>query len=629
MLPDLNTDERDQKAMVKAMTEALEPVAEEISDLVSTMRRAYPDVSEKQFRAEALNYTVDRLREAVEEMTSKDGGMVTSADVIGMLDGFSKKSTAEQKKLLGEMLKNDKFQTELLKGIEKTFADEMLITLHKLLDIEQLSLKDQKAAREELKKFEEDRARRMRESESKNAGRIDIRKLSSEDTLSDKILDFLHKMTGGGLFRDLAQIFSDLGLLVGAGGLLSMLPETFRKFVGDFTAAFQTISTLLRASWLEPIFKILETIPILGAILKKIPYLNALLAAMEIIPEIAKKFSKEGIWGAIEAGLKGIVKFFVIDVIDLVGQLADYIEKKVFNIDIFDFSSVAKNFQKTTSDTIDSWIKTFKLLFQGEFIEAGKNIFKGMLTFFDDTIQMIVEFFHVKEDWKILISDMAQKVKNTLADSINAAMSRVIDVKDWIVNGVIDSWNFIEKTVKDKFTEATTAVIDIKDRVVKLLEDTWTAIKDAIWTAFTAALASITDLKDRITQWLDDIVNSVMKKLTDSIPGPIKGALGMDSPMKSYEEVFKEPAPDIMTNPAIPPKAKDVIKESIYGAQKHQTMSEIIGLNAKSRMSMPEGQINVPPKISSTTVNNNTHYHSTSKKASPASPLSSSIGNAR
>ena len=299
MLPNVpRPDDEDEKALADALITALKPVVDEITELVIEVRKDNPGTSNQRFQAEAIQYIVDRLKVAVDEMTSKEGGVVTNSDVLMLLDGFAKKSSVEQRKLLSEMLKNDKAQTELLKVMESSIFDEMLAYMHKLVDLETVGQKDQKAARGELKRFEEERARLAAQQASKSSGRVDMKSLIPEESKMDKLMDFLHRMSSGSLLRDIGALFTDLGLLIGAGGLLSMLPKEVREFVDDFTATFTVIREALKSSWLAPMLNIIEHLPILGSLIRKIPVLNAFFAAFEIIPKMIEGYKVEGWIGA-------------------------------------------------------------------------------------------------------------------------------------------------------------------------------------------------------------------------------------------------------------------------------------------------------------------------------------------
>lgn len=617
MLPRIENEDvsRDAEALAAAVQEALKPVASEIEDLVKTMRKNYPDAPERQFRLDSLQYTVDRLREAVEDMTKTGSEVVTPADVVGMLDGFAEKTASEQQELLGTILKNSEFQSKLLDQMERVFVEDMTKNLDKLVDIELLGQKDSRAAREALAKIEAERDRKLNRERDVGRGRVSTDKRRDESVL-DKLLDFLDSSSPRSLFSGISAFVSDMGLLIGAGGLLSLVPKKVREFVDEYVTAFAEVKLLLQASWLNPMVKILEHLPILGSIVKKLPVLSGVLAAFDVLPRVFEKYKTDGWWAALESGLSGLSKFFVSDVVGLVGKLADYVEREFFSVDLFDFSSLGDSMEKMLTNASASVTKSLKLVFEADLVGAVENVAVGLKQWLEDTVNLVLGFLKKPQDWDVdeeieklvgsvkrYATSLTAWVSASVSGALDAVTKKMTSIKDAVVYGVIS---------------ARDEVVGVVDGAVSLVTDVWEAVKKKISDSFSAALDAVVDLKRSMEDWFTKTIEDFKNSIIDSVPG-LRSIVKPDE-IVPYDQSSAS-APVVLDETKTDKTKKreiDLVKKTL---ENRKTMQEMI----TRPLTQPNPAAIIDNRKQSSSHVNNWNV-SGPTKASPRGPLSTSSG---
>lgn len=538
-LPDLRTDEkeiRDREALIAALSRALEPVTEEIENTVKELRSISP-LGESEFNSHAVTFTLERLSEAVEEMVEKAGPGERSAEwVAAAARGFSDKSLDEQNEILSEMLKNTKFQTKLTSEFLRIVGDDLYKNLDKLVEIGELSRTDAVRDAEEMARIERERDRR----DSRGRAESRVRRTRPEEKQQDGILaKLLEALNGrGGLFSNLMD---KITFGIGGIGLASMLPKEVREFIGDFTSAFTTIKTLLQSSWLAPMFKILESIPIVGAILKKVPLLAAILAGFEIIPKVWERFQSEGGWAALEEGLQGVYRFFVGDLVELVGGWMDKIKVGLLGAtvaDKVDFSAMTR----VTNDVIGNIIT--------DVVSVVREIGKILVTGVDDgTLDKVATdlFWDLVDGWVAIVRSFlkydpesefsVRQIVEEFWSETAAKIERFFDnVKRWWSEGFTDE-------EKEIITRAFTAVVydaplEVLKSVGSWMRGVAADLGEKLYAAMTSALASVedirVDLRDSLVSMATGAWESVKRAVMDAVETAIEAGLNLGEDIKTW-----------------------------------------------------------------------------------------------
>jgi hypothetical protein len=487
-LPDL-INVADQRALGEAVDRVMKPYVEEIRSKISEVRKASKQ-PEEDFNKGAFLYSIKRIEEAVDQITRRKekGGKDDApddAEVISLVAGFRREDKRMQERIVQKLLKNDNLNQEFMKslitGVSRTFKDMLTVT-------ENPAAAGSSATDKVAEVMEKIDARQSRE-DSKNSTRDaedevvqDDEKKSEEGGFFKKLLDFLTKNDTNDFLMAITKGLAKLAFGIGAIGLLSMVPKQVREYIGDVTATFAMVKKLLTGellvkvynlftkipiigtvakaigtffggvmnlfgkipfigpllksipSFLGSMFKMFDNLPIIGAILKKVPVLNWILAAFEILPKMFEKFKTGGIWAALETGLQGIYQFFVGDVLGIVGKLIDYIQNKIFGVELIDFTAMFEKFNGMVGGAIGHLTDSVKALFNLDFkqfsesaMAFGKDLF-GILTLGISTLFSSIDFSalaSIAKDWVISLMD-------TILDGIGSAFT---GIKSWITGG--------------------------------------------------------------------------------------------------------------------------------------------------------------------------------------------------
>lgn len=564
LLPELKSDEnraKDTEALKAALVSALAPVMSEIGETIREMRKI-SDKSSGEFNAAAVTFAIERLNEAVKKLAEEAGpGDTSSERVAAAAMGFSAKKQDEQLAVLKEMLKNSKFQNEITKEMSRTVAEDLYRSMDRLVEISTMSDKNARRAALELLKNEKERERRESRSRSESRSR-NQRQDAPDKTMLEKLLSFLNKPSQG-FIASIIDGVQKVAFGIGLVGLVSLIPKKFREFIGDYVGAFTTIRVLLKNSWLAPLFKILESIPILGAIVKKLPYLSAVLAAFEILPKVAEEFQKNGIWSAAETALQGIYDFFVGDLVKLVATFADNVKEGLFGKKIaamLDFSAWADTFNagvgNVVTDLVDFVKQFFVVLTSG--VDDGsldKIAWKLVRDVVDGYVAGIRALFKFNPEDDFSLRAAVEDTWTSVAESVKSFMD---DVKRWVSGGatpqekmavydafkyvvydlpmealsangrfLLDSMSSFAANLKSKITESLGSLeeyrLNLRQSFVDFVTQTWDKASDALTKSVDDVIAAGINIKDDVEAWLRSIWKAVADWTYDNTVGMIPG----------------------------------------------------------------------------------------------------------
>lgn len=523
MLPnieDVTPSKDDKKAFADALAKAVEPVTKEVERMVETVVDYFPDTKREDYKRYSMEYAVERLAEVIKGLAA-DKGPTTATDAVSAMTGFAGLSEKEKDTVLGQILANDRMQTEILKNMSKSFEKDMGDNLEKLIDLNIAAAKGDKAARDFIEKIE-------RERDRKNAQKTDSAKYQHKTGTLGRAA---RAMDPKGILGEITAFLNDLGLIVGAFGAVSMIPKQVRESIDEYVAAFVEVRALLKTSFLKPVLEILEKLPIVGTIAKKLPYLSAILAAFDVLPKLFDKFKTGDWWGALETGLKELNRFFLTDVLDLVGQLANYIEKKLFDTDAIDFETIGKSWSIMFDHYVDSLIKGWKGVLAGDFGQTGKAIGEAVVNFANDAVNAVRALFKMPRDFDIAKESL--KLKDYVVSKFYELKTEFTTAFYGLVNYTVTSVKAAAATVvsmvSKKFTELADSavkrvneakewVVDVAASVPGMIGDVWTAVKDKIVDTLVEALDSLVGLKDDMADWFVGIVDAIKAKILSYIP---------------------------------------------------------------------------------------------------------------
>jgi hypothetical protein len=415
--------DKNEAVAARAVAEILRPILKEIDDTTKEMARQFGkgknDVAFQQF---AREFKVDRLVEALRDMVDKDASKQMSTEQgVKELMTLTQKSRAEQVDVLRQLLASEKFNTSLMKSFITDVAMKELGSLEQLVALGVLSREERRRAESEILRSQRDKDRI--ESRNRSEGRIrGGRRDEDESTgILSRIADRLERINDGSLFGGLGRAVEYGVVGLGTLGLASMLPKQVQEFVGDFTAAFTTIRKLMQSSFLAPMIKILDNLPILGLISRKIPLLSAVLAAMEILPKTLERFKSDGIWGALQEGLEDVYQFFVGDIVNLVAKLAENIKVGLFgpetakNLHFEDFGhSLNAGLRQIIGDVVDG----LKAAFQGDWKALDRAAYEALWSLVDLNLKSYAALFQIDLPETGTIRKVAEKEYAEFADAV-------------------------------------------------------------------------------------------------------------------------------------------------------------------------------------------------------------------
>lgn len=519
----------DAKAMAQALEKSLEPVVKEILNTVKDMIDKLSDDELKANRetlgAHSIDFAIERLTEAIEDMKPKDGEAEPDLkDVVEMMKGFSDKKADEQMMILKDIMKSSQVSATFGKKLVDDISKDMTEALDKLIAIETAATVAQMASASEMMKIEKDRDRIInRGNAEKRArpGQADDTK--GEKTLLDKLLSMFTSTKDGGFMGMLMKGFDKILFGAGAIGLLSLIPKTFREFIDEYIVAFTEVRAMLQNSWLKPLFKIIEGLPIIGAIVKKLPILSAILGAFDIIPKMFEKYQTDGWWGAIEAGLQGLYKFFVGDIVKLGGKIMDWMVEKLFGPDIaaaLSFEGWAETFNDAVEGVILGFIDSWKKLFSGDFSGFAETVAKTYAGIVNGIVNSLSALFKWEPGMAFNISEkydewMKRAKEADEADAARAKAKR----EEWMnwFKSFDDEWF---KGTKEAWTAWAGKIKDDSVAAVTKVAGDWMTW---IQTSITDALSAAVDIKEDIKNWLQSLWKGVSDWLYDSTIGQLPG----------------------------------------------------------------------------------------------------------
>lgn len=462
----------DEKALGEAASRVFAPFLEEIKNTIKEVRSISKQPTEE-FNSDAFLYSIRKIEEAAAKMSKKGPGErgPDNVEMLKLITNFRKEDRKMQEHIIKRLLQDEdisrKFSEGLVQSVDSSFKSIMGAAEPNPIksntgeqvveDLKKKNLSDKnKDSRDETRK-KEDSVVKKSKKDDKDQGVL------------AKLLDFLTKNDKNTFLAAITQGIAKLAFGVGAIGLVSMLPKQVREFVGQFTATLQFMKNVVNGEFLLKIagmfknipiigkiasiipeffgsvLKVFSHLPIIGAILRKVPILNWIFAAFDILPKMLEKYKSGGIWAALQEGLQGVYRFFVRDVLELVGKFANWIEKKLFNTDIIDFSAVFKAFSDQVLNGIGDIVRIVKALFKLDFKEA----WAGVKSLASDIFHMIVD--PIKALFKnIDVSSLAVEalkwMKDTfmyILEAFKKAIPSAADIGKWATEGLTSLKDYI------------------------------------------------------------------------------------------------------------------------------------------------------------------------------------------
>lgn len=505
MLPNVENKE-DIEALSNALEEVFKPVLGEILDTIKKVREAYPDKSDAEFLKNALQYSMEALQESVDKMTKGKAAPKDDKQILTLIEGLKNSDEEFRKEIVAELLSNRKMQTAILGGVNREILDAMNAHLAELVG----AAEAEKKLREDEKKRADEERREKNRDKANTKARTQAKK-PAEGTVSKALSAIPDTLNG------LVKAFQDIGLALGAFGLFSMLPKKIQEVIGDFTATFTYVRKLMEMSFLKPLLKLFEAIPGLGLLIKKIPMLNMIIAAFEIIPKVLKSFNKDGLWAAVETGLKAVYDFFVGDVLALVGKFADWIQEKLFGKVFLNFENAVGQFNEGLNKWIGNFMNIWKSVFAGDWKGALKNVGKLVTDGIDNIVNTVLTLFSLPADWN---------TEEKLGEIMGAVSNLFNGVKQWIVNAaagigkfVTDGINFLMTSISDRWNAAISAVGDFVDSTKQFASNLWNSFTTSLSNAWNGAISEIVGVGEFVTGLFDSVKNWIVDSWNAGLQG--------------------------------------------------------------------------------------------------------------
>ena len=665
MLPNLD-NEVDVQVLADTLEEAMKPIVEEMLTTMKAVRKAFPEVNETAFILHSVQYSMDKMREAVKEMTEGKES-ATSEEVVSLLSQMNDATAEERKELLSYIMTNSKFQSSILASMDREVFKAMNENLEELVGVSEY---ERKLMEEERKDREEGKRSGNRNNANQNARQ---RREPKENPIASTMKAI------PSILDDVVASVRNLGIMFGAGGLFTMLPEKVQEFVKDFTTTFTYIRGLLNSSWLQPMMKILEQLPIFGTLLKKLPFLTAIFAGFEILPKMAKKFQEEGVWAALETGLQGVYDFFVKDVALLVAKFGNWIQEKFFGDTYVDLENVVNVFSEHAHKYATNMVRLAKGIWNADIEETLKGAGGMFANSVDAFVNAGLAAFGMPPDWSTEekakeLWGAVESAYATARDAVVNATSGIGSVISSYVTGLIDrttarwnagldaigdftenvsgfatslmdtmttKWNdavaYVSSTASERWNEAVSAkdstvaaITGMLDSASSWISETWTtgikeigdinaragdtfsgildSILAKITSVFEEAIASLSELKDTMKAWFTNLVKKTANYILDFLP------MGMGEGMKfEIEEPKQESAVSPVKDPVL------VEKRMISETKRLEDAKD----KSQRKITGPWPGMNVDQSVRTNTTN---YVASGPIQAKPASPLSSGSG---
>jgi len=525
--------------MTAALEKSLEPVVKEIIDTVSALRDEIKDeMSMKDFGVKSIDFAIERLSEAVHELGKKTDGEVEpdNARIAELVRDFATKNADEQMAILKEIMKNSNTNAVFAKKMTDDVAKQMVTALDKLVALTAVSLVEQKSTDTELIRNERDRMRAEARgrSEGRTRGGISTKK-EDDRTLLQKLIDGLFGNDKNSFMAQISRGIEALALGIGTVGILSLIPKSVREFIDEYVTAFAEATLLLQNNLLKPLFKILEHIPILGAIAKKLPFLAVILAAFDVLPKTFEKFKTEGWASALETAMQGLYKFFVTDISVMAGKLVDSMLEGLFGPkikEVLNFTGWAETFGTAVDNVITDFVEVVKNLWNGDHAKADAaalNLFWDVIDGIVASIRSLFKFdpeieFSVRELVEGMWADLVVKIDTTIEriktfftfDIPEGVKALKLKLTDLFVDTPIRLYNEALIGLAEWATELKASVI----AAVKNIATSWMT---TITTAFHDAITVGINIKDEITAWLARLWKGVSDWIYDNTIGMLPG----------------------------------------------------------------------------------------------------------
>lgn len=484
-LPDLNNDPR-AEAVGESIGVALRDFAEHQAKSFEQIVKKYGDTNVRVLEQQRVQFE-RQFEKTLEKMFPRGKLQVTDEELEKAVEQFTA-GQIKQDEFLKKFLADDARHAIIMEQTLNAFTG-------KINAIEQKTL--QAAFRENIAERGERYAQFGRSrDEDEDFGR------------AQGLLGFLTQ--GGALaaIYKFADELSQLAVVLGGIGLVSMLSDPVKQFLGDWTATWTMLKQLSKVNLFGPIFdflskvpllgallkqfeglrgiaegfgkvfgyffKIMESIPVLGRIVKMIPALSVILAAFEILPKVFARYKTDGWWGALEAGLQGLYDFFVKDVALIVARALDKISKW-FGLDQYiDFTAFVETFSKGFERVIQDFVGLLQVIFtDGATAQQFEEKARKLLVSVSDTlVNSVLKFFKIDYEF-----------------STEKFVTEVTRVFDEVLIPAVAAW---VTSVEKGIAGVTQRVVDVAASWSKAVTDKWDELNAKANEAISAALWKVT-----------------------------------------------------------------------------------------------------------------------------------------
>lgn len=497
MLPNID-NEVDVQVLADTLEDAMKPIVEEMLATMKAVRKAFPEVNETAFILHSVQYSMDKMREAVKEMTEGKESP-TSEEVVTLLSQMNDATADERRELLSYIMANSKFQHSILASMDREVFKAMNENLEELVGVSEY----------ERKLMEEERKDR---EEGKRAGNRDNANQSARqrrETRENPITATMKAIPS--ILDDVIAGIRNLGIMFGAGGLFTMLPEQVQGFVKDFTTTFTYIRGLLNSSWLQPMMKILEQLPIFGTLLKKLPFLTAIFAGFEILPKMAKKFQEDGVWAALEVGLQGVYDFFVKDVALLVAKFGNWIQEKFFGGTYVDLESVVNAFSEHAHKFATNMVRTAQGFLSGDIEETLKGAGGMFANTVDAFINAGLAAFGMPPDWST--EEKTKELWGAVQNAYETSKAFIVDSATGIGTWIASNVDSLKNAVTERWNAGLEAIGDFRESIASYT----IGLMDRTTARWNAGLEAIGDFTEGVTGFATNLMDTMTTKWNDAV----------------------------------------------------------------------------------------------------------------
>lgn len=303
-------------------------------------------------------------------------------------------------------------------------------------------------------------------------------------------------------------------------GVFNDVKPVVERVVADIQTAFDTVVSFVKEKWPAIRDTAIEIFDAVGAALKGVmeeigPTLDSIVSIVErIVGEIGER------WGQIEGVVIPVITF-VVDTV------------------------------KNVLDTLSNAIQLVMNIIQGDWSEAWQNV-------------------------KNIVGNLWEQIRSVVQlgiDAIPAILSLGLGlVKDAAQLG----WDAVKKVAGDVWDATKKLVGEKIDELVELVKTLPTKITDGLGSLgnllFDAGRDIVSGLWRGIVSLSGWIVSQITAWVKDVIPGPVRRALGIDSPSKVMAKQVGEPIVDGIIKgikdrgPALKEELARVVKEAVDGA---------------------------------------------------------------